>query len=139
MHKLHVCPLNMTRALQYDSCSGQFPNRLYTLANNSYLTFVTKLLDNTYSNVDYFKCDNNKCLEYSKVCDLVDDCGDQSDEYMCTNHFQCSSTGYYIDVTKQCDGSIDCIDLSDECNSDCGQDIIDTNLLKGMSGLSNTD
>ena len=37
-----------------------------------------------------YKCDNEVCLEYEKVCDLTDDCGDGSDE----NPDVCRDDGY---------------------------------------------
>ena len=82
-----TCPLQNT-SLDYDSCPGQYPDRIYTLANNSALTFVTLSDGGEYENA-YFQCDNKKCVQYSQVCNLVDDCGDLSDERLCTNHLVC--------------------------------------------------
>ena len=36
-----TCPLN-DKPLLHDSCRGQFPDRLYTVANSSYITFVRR-------------------------------------------------------------------------------------------------
>ena len=60
---------------------------------------------------------------------------DGSDEESCTNHFKCISTGKYIPKTSTCDGSFDCLDLSDECNEHCSTDIIENTALKGFSWL----
>ena len=35
------CPLG-DEVLLYNSCPAQYPDRIHTLANNSYLTFVTE-------------------------------------------------------------------------------------------------
>ena len=85
--------------------------------NNEYLTFVTKSESGGYTN-EYFVC-GDKCIPYSKVCDLVFDCLDKSDEMKCTNHFKCQSDIILIPRIKQCDGRMDCGDLSDECNPSC--------------------
>ena len=115
------CPLS--KPLKYDSCSGQFPNRVFTVTNMEYLTFVTPY-KGSYQN-NYFLCENNGCVTYAKVCDLVDDCGDGSDEVLCTNNFQCTSSKARIPKWQKCDGNINCEDLSDECNSGCGKEIIE--------------
>jgi len=140
-----VCPL--TRTIQYDSCPGKFSKTVKTLANNEYLTLLTKSRrgnlyrneneksfgDETFYRNDYFLCRNNDCVDYDKVCDLVDDCGDASDEEMCTNSFKCNSSNDYIPVTDKCNGIIDCLDLSDECNENCDKSIISGTSLKVIS------
>ena len=129
------CPLE-NNILDYNSCPRQFPDRVYTLANNSYLTFVTMSEKGEYEN-DYFQCENRRCVKYSKVCDLVNDCGDMSDERNCTNHMVCENTINQTDAKKQlisysqkCDGIFDCFDLSDECNESCGKEILENWFLK---------
>ena len=123
------CPLkNVPR---YEACPGQYHNRIATIANNKFLTFVTKSYGNIYTN-RFFVCDNNiTCIDYSQVCNLIDDCGDGSDEDSCTNNFKCD--GSYIPVTKKCDGSFDCLDLTDECNNQCSRQILEGNAIKFSS------
>ena len=119
-----VCPLEgKNRKLNYDSCKGQYPNRAYTLGNKSFITFVEKSESGQYHQ-NFFKCNNSKCIEYSQFCDLVDDCGDMSDELNCGNHMICQDTinekkHQFISLSQKCDGIYDCFDLSDECNNDC--------------------
>ena len=66
------------------------------------------------------------------MCDLVDDCGDASDEEECDNSFQCLS-GDYLPLHNHCDRVIHCPDLSDECNDNCGKQIIRNVGLKVMA------
>ena len=125
------CPLSNMPL--YDECPAQNLDKIATVVNNQYLTFVTESFENIYTN-RYFVCDNKfKCIDYSKVCDLVDDCEDGSDEEICTNHFKCNSTGRYIPKTKICDKSFDCLDLSDECSAQCSEFILKGSALKGIS------
>ena len=127
------CPLS--NVPRYEVCPDQFPDRIGTIVDNKYLTFVTRSFGNIYTN-RYFVCDNKiKCIDYSQVCDLVDDCGDGSDEDICTNHFKCNSTGRYISKTRKCDGNFDCVDLSDECNDQCSGYILKDSALKGLSWI----
>ena len=124
-----ACPL--VKPIKHDSCLGGFADRIYTLANGTYLTFVTKS-SGTFVN-DFFVCNNNYCITFDKVCNRVDDCKDGSDEENCTNHFQCNATREYLHTSQECDGTIDCQDFSDECNDNCGKNIIDGISLKVLS------
>ena len=125
------CPLrNIPR---YEVCPNQLPDRIGTIANNEYLVFLTKSYGTIYTN-RYFVCDNKvTCIDLSKVCDLVNDCEDGSDESQCINHFKCNTSGKLLPKTKQCNGRIDCPDLSDECNDQCSQMLLENSLLKGLS------
>ena len=128
------CPLKNIPT--YEVCPEQFKNRVGTIANNEYLAFFTKRFDGKYTN-RYFVCDNMiKCVDYSKVCNLVDDCGDGSDEKNCTNHFFCNGSNHYIQKNRKCDGVIDCINLSDECNDQCRREILETHFLKAVSWIA---
>ena len=127
------CPLK--NVLLHDSCPEHYTDRIITIVNNDFLTFVVKANgeENIYVN-DIFLCDNGyKCIPYYQVCNLIDDCGDQSDETNCTNHFQCESTGYFIPKTSKCDEKIDCLDLSDECNDECSKEILIGPILEALS------
>ena len=131
------CPLVMgDRKLEHNSCPGQYQNRSFTLANNSFLTFVDKSESGQYHQ-NFYQCNNKRCITYKQVCDLVDDCGDMSDEISCANHMVCLSTAnttkhQYISLPQKCDGLYDCFDLSDECNEECGREILGNWLLKIM-------
>ena len=125
------CPLrNIPR---YEVCPDQFQDRIGTIVDNQYLIFLTKSFGSVYTN-RFFVCTNNrKCIDFSKVCDLVNDCEDGSDEAQCTNHFQCNSSGKLLPKTKKCDDHIDCADLSDECNEHCSRNLLEGTFLKGLS------
>ena len=126
-----VCLLDHTnRTLLHDSCPAQFPGRSYSLANNSFLTFLERSPSpNGRYHQNFFQCNNSRCVHYSQVCDLVDDCGDMSDEINCKNHMICEDTlnltkHQFIALSQKCDGIYDCFDLSDECNDFCSREIL---------------
>ena len=130
-----TCPL-LNNHLKHDSCPNQYPNRVYTVANDSYLTFAVKAAENEYNQPNVFECDNCKCVNYSRVCDLNNDCGDLSDEKNCTNHIICNNTvndtdrRQLITLSQRCDGIYDCYDLSDECNESCRKRILGNWVLR---------
>ena len=124
--KASLCPLDTARNIKFDSCSGQFNKRkAFTIDSQGNLTFLIKNPKSGLMGNDVFPCERSqKCLTYDKVCNLVDDCGDGSDEVLCDNHFQCETTKDYIHVSQKCDQVIHCADRSDECNEACGESII---------------
>ena len=129
-----ICPLNDKRLL-HDSCRGQFQHRLYTVANSSYITFVRQD-GRKFFHENFFQCKNGRCVPHKEVCDLVDNCGDLSDEINCTNHIICKNTlesanKHIISKKQKCDGIYDCFDLSDECNDSCGRQLLHSWFLKG--------
>ena len=49
------------RKLEFDSCPGKYPNRSYTIVNNSFITLVDKYNTGRYHQ-DIFHCDNGRCV-----------------------------------------------------------------------------
>ena len=118
------CPL---KTIPHDTCVNKVENKVFTITVSNELTVVLRKSRqsedgsgkvNEYHN-ELFPCENKNCVLYSEVCNLVDDCGDGSDEFNCTNHFHCPEHGEYIPITSKCDGHLDCRDYHDECNIDC--------------------
>ena len=126
-----TCPLIASEQLKFDSCPEQFAkSRVVTVDTYGHITFLVKNEKTDLFGNDLFLCSNNKCLTYDKVCNLVDDCGDESDEMACSNHFQCDQSKEHIRVSQVCDKDINCSDMSDECNATCGSQIVDNLFLK---------
>ena len=104
------------------SCPGM-PDRILTLTKQNDLTFVSQFSANNFLNKEVFQCSNGMCLEsFAQVCDLNDDCGDNSDEKHCKNHFSCNVNDSHTEIiyySQVCDGFIDCSTATDECNDDC--------------------
>ena len=106
----------LIRPVKHDSCYNiPMRERYFTLAKENYLTIARKR--NKEYQSDLFPCKNNYCVTLDKVCNLVDDCGDASDEENCHNHFKCGSKEY-VPLSSVQDGSPHCNDFSDECTDD---------------------
>ena len=113
-----VCPLtdiHFTRSCPY------LPDRIMTLTKRNTLTFVEAMEeDGKFINREMFPCTNGKCIPYTQLCDLINDCGDNSDEENCKNHFSCTAHSTEVIKSSQfCDGSVDCSDATDECSKQC--------------------
>ena len=73
-----------------------------------------------FINREVFPCENSNCVSYDKVCDLIDHCGDFSDEKNCHNHYLCdNSSNEIIKKSQVCDGVVHCSNHADECSTDC--------------------
>ena len=119
------CPLTPVTA---QTCTN-LDHVTYSISNNSQLTIVEKK-NGGFVESPLFACDNNICIAMEKVCDRVDDCGDNSDERNCTNHYQCTEVEEYVPHSKVNDGNFDCIDYSDECNDVNSKEIINEAYLR---------
>ena len=124
-----VCPV--TRPVMWNSCPGHFDKRkIFTVDREGRLTFLMKDHDLKRAGSDLYLCENTNCVSYDKVCNLEDDCGDFSDEWLCINHFKCNASGEYLPIVQRCDGTIHCSDKSDECNESCGREVVSSSFLK---------
>ena len=133
------CPLTTT-PLSNTTCSNIFKRKTYSISARGYLVFVKREKKEFVVN-NILVCDNSYCVHYNKVCNLIDDCGDGTDENNCDNHFVCNvKSNYsksYIALSSVCDGKNDCLDLSDE-SSCCYRQFINELILKISSWLIGT-
>ena len=130
--KAILCPLSK---LESDSCKNLYQQRKRVLTfatshdNESYLSFLDygrykpheSMNSKIFLTPELFSCPNKKCIPFSKVCNLADDCGDGADEKNCFNHFKCQNSKEYTPISNLCNGIIDCADATDECNERCGK------------------
>ena len=134
------CPIESMKNVSFHSCPG--PGRLakdtvFSVDDRGDLALLLRNPKTRFLSDDIFVCkDSQKCLTYDKLCNLVDDCGDGSDEASCDNHFQCETSKELISLNQKCDQILHCQDFSDECNDSCGKTIIDGGIgLKVMAWL----
>ena len=126
------CPIDFTR-LSSRSCLNRKRKLLLALSTKGHLVPVRKK-SNEYALQKLFECKNLHCIPYHQVCNLVDDCGDGSDEKGCDNDYVCNSDSkhlswQYIPITKVCDGVVDCKNGSDE-RACCDGRVIKSSALK---------
>ena len=128
------CPL---RVIKYNSCNGKYLDRVYTISDSSSLTFLIPKMEKGIVKYrqNVYPCINGQCVEYDKVCNLANDCGDFSDERFCDNYFKCNSSMDFIFWSKHCDGNYDCPDLSDECNEYCNSQLIPSTIIKAVAWI----
>ena len=130
------CPLNI---LKPNACAGDYRDtRIFSITRSgSSLTFL--IPQKKYQTGEevmqnkLYQCKNDHCVTYDKVCNLVNDCGDSSDEQNCTSVFSCESSNEFIPSSEKCNGRVQCGDYSDECREDCGKEIISGMPLKVLS------
>ena len=133
------CPLTAT-PLSGSTCSNILKRRSYSISSSGNLVIVEKhSMGFKVKNV--FVCGNGNCVPYSKVCNLINDCGDGTDEDSCDNHFVCNVKSNfsksYIPLTNICDGQYDCLDSSDEKDC-CHRKLINDLALKMSAWLIGT-
>ena len=129
-----TCPL---RPIVGNVCAKQKYSQIYSISKEGSLTLIHKNRD-IYQVTNFFECRSKICLSLDKVCNLVDDCGDGSDEESCVNSFTCNRNNRiyginYIPLSSVCDGQIDCADVSDE--TDCCSKRIFQNTALTISSL----
>ena len=129
--KSTACPL---KVLEPNHCRAEFHKgrSLSITREQSKLTFVVSsskayvqsgFTEESLQN-NLFHCANDRCVSYEKLCNLVDDCGDHSDEENCTSVFHCNVSNNFIPSSEKCNGVVQCNDYTDECNDQCGKEII---------------
>ena len=111
-------PLTVTATpLSGSTCSNMLKRRTYSISSSGNLVIVGKH-SKGFKAKNVFACRNGNCVPYNKVCNLIDDCGDGTDEDSCDNHFACNFKSNYsksfIPLSSVCDGQYDCLDSSDE-------------------------
>ena len=136
---LGLCPglSCILKPISPKSCLTGLSQKIFTLSKDKKSLILVKKDGNSktkYSHQEMFPCDNGNCVPYEKVCNLANDCGDDSDELDCANHFRCGS-GEFVPLSSQADGNVDCRDQSDECDSDSNVHIISQSYLEASSWI----
>eukprot|EP00116_Pleurobrachia_bachei_P000735 sb/3460997/ len=130
------CPL---KPVTRDTCNNYKDHRVLTLAKTVppdllpllNIPGALGLFENRY-----FPCANKNCVLYKDVCNLIDDCKDESDEVNCTNFFKCTDSDMKLPKSSVCNGRIECTDMSDECHENCpssNKNIFVNNFVRGSS------
>ena len=130
------CPLTTT-PLSGSTCSNIIKRRTYSISSSGNLVIVGKH-SKGFKVKNVFACGNGNCVPYNNVCNLVDDCGDATDEDNCDNRFVCNVKSNfsrsYIPLSSVCDGQYDCLDSSDEQHC-CHRKLINDHTLRTSAWL----
>ncbi|KAK6169493.1 hypothetical protein SNE40_020537 [Patella caerulea] len=93
---------------------------------------LTKIRENSECETGEFKCDNDRCINTTLLCNQYDDCGNWTDETCCgggppygfcngSTEFTCKNK-LCISNNLTCNGYDDCYDNSDENDFMCSPD-----------------
>ncbi|KAL5259898.1 hypothetical protein ACHWQZ_G010125 [Mnemiopsis leidyi] len=121
-------------------CVKGIPHKIYTLSKDKTRLILVKKggsvegTSTKFAHEEMFPCKNGNCVPFEKVCNLANDCGDDSDELECLNHFMCGS-GEFIPLSSLGDNKVDCRDQSDECNPESHVRIISHTYLEASSWI----
>ena len=110
------CLLGEVQALQCSNIDKVYNVRL----DNTIQQFTRTSPTEPYEAL-VFQCASGLCISADKVCNLLNECGDWSDELHCKNHLQCEGEEGLIRTDQRCDGVRDCKGGSDECFIGCPQ------------------
>ncbi|GFO31481.1 serine protease hepsin [Plakobranchus ocellatus] len=105
--------------IQLKVCGNRLPYIIETTGNIAQIIFHSddqvqgRGFDLTYTSVvptlkcsnEEFRCKNEKCINWTQVCDQIRDCSDASDELICPSSGSCGKSGFSSIVSRVVGGS----------------------------------